>query len=240
MFYKLSNTAHRKEIEKEFNVTFEFPKLYKPSSFINGLEESNLPIITMENTDKVSFGIWGLLPQELEDNWKVYQNLTNTLNINVEQLDSNNSLYSKALDSRRCIIIITGFFTSAMHEGKIYPHHVYLKGHKSFAIAGVYNQLKDGFITCSILIKRTTNTMKEIPNVLSYIPVIIDVKDQAHWLNKLLKYDNLKDLIFSHNSLKFYSHPVSKEFYDNDMGYDKILDPKVIKRFLRSAKDIFI
>lgn len=233
MFYKISNIAPRKVIEKEFTVLFEFPKLYNPQPVINGLEESTLPIITMENPTKVTLGIWGLLPQDLEDNWKVFQNLTNTLNINVRQLDTENSLYSEALDYRRCIVIVTGFFTSALHNGKMYPYHVYIKDHKPFGVAGVYNQLEDGFITCSILINEAKNVLGNVPNMLSYKPVIFDKKDQAHWLNRSFIYDNLKDLIFSHKSHEYFSHPVSKEFYDNDIVYSKILDSKVFDKFLR-------
>jgi putative SOS response-associated peptidase YedK len=235
MFYKLSNTATLEEIEQVFNATFEFPKLYNPSKIINGLEESILPIITMDKPDKVGFGIWGLLPEELKDNWKVYQNLTNTLNINIEQLDSKDSLYSKAFDNRRCIIIITGFFTSAMHNGRMFPHHVYLKDHKPFGIAAVYNQLEDGFITCSILIDKTTNKTVKIPNILLYEPVVFDLKDQFHWLNKSLKYDDLKDLVSSHQSLEYLSHPVSKEFYDNDIQYSRVIKSQKFNDFLKST-----
>lgn len=235
MFYKLSNTAELNEIEEEFDVKFEFPKLYKPTPVINGLEESTLNVITMEHPNQVSYAIWGLLPQKLEDNWKVFQNLTNTLNINIEHLDFKDSLYSEAMDSRRCLIITTGFFTSALYNGKMYPHHVYLENHKPFCIAGVYNQLEDGFITCSILIKKTDNALREIPHLLEYKPVIFDAKDRKHWLNKKFTFDNLLDLVKSHQNLKFRSHPVSKEFYDNDMVYDDILKSKAFKDYLNAS-----
>lgn len=233
MFYKLSNTAQRKEIEKEFNALFEFPKLYKPATVINGLEESTVSVITMEDQRKVCYGIWGLLPTTLEDNWKVFQNLTNTLNINVEHLDFKDDLYAEAMDQRRCLIITTGFFTSALYKGKMYPYHVYLSNHKPFSIAGVYNQLEDGFKTCSILIKKTDNSLKKIPNILKYKPVIFGVKDQRHWLNKKFSFDSLMDLVNSHQPLEFKSHPVSKEFYDNDLLYNKVLNSMAFDDFLK-------
>lgn len=223
MFYKLSNTATRHQIEREFDVTFEFPKLYQPTAVINGLEETLLPIVTTEKPGKVNFAIWGLLPKALEENWDIFQHLTNTLNVNVEHLDSNNPVYSEALDNRRCLIITTGFFVSALFEGRMYPYHVYLEDHKPFAIAGVYNQLQDGFLTCSILIKKTDDSLREVPNLLNYKPVIFDKRDGHHWLNNKFKYENLKDLVLSHQTLQYYSHPISKEFYDNDMLYKEIL-----------------
>lgn len=231
MFYKLSNTAKLNEIEKEFNAEFEFANLYEPLSVINGLEESTVPIITMDNPKKINFGIWGLLPQSLEDNWKIFQNLTNTLNINVDHLDLKESLYSEAMDHRRCLVITTGFFTSALYNGKMYPHHVYISGHKPFAIAGIYNRLEDGFITCSILIRKTNNSLKEIPHLLDYKPVIFGERDREHWLNKKFGFDSLKDLIYSHQALEYQSHPVSKEYYDNDIVFNKIIDSKAFKEF---------
>lgn len=231
MFYKLSNTAKVEEIETEFNAKFEFANLYQPSSVINGLNESNVPIITMDHPTKVKYGIWGLLPQTLEENWKIFQNLTNTLNINVEHLELKESLYSEAMDLRRCLVITTGFFTSALHNGKMYPHHVYMVGHKPFAIAGIYNQLEDGFMTCSILITKTNNSLKEIPNLLEYKPVIFGEKDRDHWLNRKFDFDSLKGLIDSHQASEFRSHPVSKEFYDNDIVFNKIISSKAFSEF---------
>lgn len=232
MFYKLSNTAKINEIEHVFNAKFEFPKLYEPCSFINGLEESTLPIIIANNPSQIRFGIWGMLPQSLIENWKVFQNLTNTLNINVDHLDLDDSLYTEALEHRRCIVITTGFFTSGLYKGKIYPHHVYLPDHQPFGIAGVYNKLKDGFLTFSILIKKTHNELGAIPNIMHYKPLIFDEKDRTHWLNQSFHCDNLKDLIHSHQALEYQSHPVSKEFYDNDILYDQIVKSKAFKGFL--------
>lgn len=232
MFYKLSNTASLNEIEDEFNAKFEFPNLYRPTSVINGLEESTLAIITAKNPDQIRFGIWGMLPQSLKENWKIFQNLTNTLNINADHLDLNDSLYMEALERRRCIVITTGFFTSGLYKGKIYPHHVYLTDHQPFGIAGVYNKLKDGFLTFSILIKKTHNELGEIPNILHYKPLIFDDRDRKHWLNQKFEFDNLKDLIRSHQVLEYHSHPVSKEFYDNDILYDQIIKSKAFKEFL--------
>ena len=233
MFYKLSNTAKKEDIEEEFKVQFEFPNLYTPNIVINGLEESTLPIITIDNQKKVSYGIWGLMPRSLEDTWKVFQSVTNTLNIHIDHLDLKENLYNEALNKRRCLIIATGFFTSAIYNGKMYPHHVYLKDHKPFCIAGIYNQLEDGFLTCSILIKKTNDSLKKIPNFLEHKPVVFHPRDRHHWLNKKFDFDTLKDLMYSHQPLQFESHPVSKEFYDNDVFYNKIVNTQAFNDFIK-------
>lgn len=233
MFYKLSNIASRQDIERKFEVTFEYSRLYTPSPIINGLEESNLPIITMSHPNTVKIGIWGMLPQDFEDNWKVYQNLSNTLNINVEHIDFSNPLYSEALDARRCTIIVTGFFTSVLYDGMMFPHYVHLKNHQPFGIAGLYNQLDDGFITCSILIDKTDQKGSYIPNMLKYSPLVFDLDDQKHWLDKSINFETLRELIFSHQPLDYLSHPVPKEFFDNNIIFNDMLHDNVLDKFLK-------
>ena len=176
MFYKLSNTANLSDLEDFIEVKFEFPNIYRPSPIINGLKESNIPVITMDNPNKIRYGIWGMLPDELEDNWEVYQNLTNTLNINLDNLESSGSGHKEALDERRCLLIVTGFFTSIIYEGKLIPHHVHLPNHRPFCLAGVYSRLQDGFLTCSLLVDQTKSAMATIPNIFKYEPLIVNKK----------------------------------------------------------------
>ena len=63
MFYKLSNTSELIDIENEFKTPFRFPSFYEPKAIINGLQESNIPVITSEDISKIDFAIWGLRRQ---------------------------------------------------------------------------------------------------------------------------------------------------------------------------------
>ncbi len=86
MFYKISNVATRESIENKFQVSFEFPKLYKPQGLIDGLTESTISIITLADPNKVTYAILGLLPENFEDNWSVFQDVVNTLNVKFDTL----------------------------------------------------------------------------------------------------------------------------------------------------------
>ena len=89
MFYKLRNTASLKQIEQEFNMPFAYPKLYRPIKVLNGFKEVSVPIITMEKPKVIDFSIWGLLPTNFEENWSVFQNISNTLiPLKASQLDA--------------------------------------------------------------------------------------------------------------------------------------------------------
>src|SRR5690554_3464345 len=95
MFYKLSNTTDLMSIESTFDAKFKFPLLYRTSPIINGLSEQSLPIITMDQSQSIDYAIWGLLPQNFNEGWESFQNLSNTLNMsldNAQQLDWINNL----------------------------------------------------------------------------------------------------------------------------------------------------
>ncbi|TXE10551.1 hypothetical protein ES711_01195 [Gelidibacter salicanalis] len=78
MFYKISNIANKDSIERKFQVSFQFPNLYEPKKLIEGLKESTVAVITNAEPDKVTYAIWGLLPENFEDNWSVFQDVFNT------------------------------------------------------------------------------------------------------------------------------------------------------------------
>lgn len=222
MFYKLSNTAPLQVIERAFDKKYEYPNLFESSPVINGLKESTLSIITANKSTKIQFAIWGLLPEDFEDNWDVFQNVTNTLNVNLEQLNKSDPFYNDALNNRRCLIIVTGFFTSYLHNGSIQPYHIHLKNHEPFCIAGVYNKLNDGFLTSSILITNVYKSFIKIPNLSIYKPLIIKPELYSDWLDENQSFSDLQNKIEKRESYNFESHPIKKDGYDNEATYNKI------------------
>lgn len=222
MFYKLSNTATRQVIEREFKKQYEYPNLFQSCPVINGLKESTLSIITAHKPSNIQFAIWGLLPEDFEDNWDVFQNVTNTLNVNLEQLNKNDPFYDDALNNRRCLIIVTGFFTSFLHNGTIQPYHIHLKNNQPFCIAGVYNRLNDGFLTSSILITKVRDSFSKIPNLSIYKPLVLKPELYRDWLDEDLSFSELENSIINRDSYEFESHPIDKSFYENSNTYNKI------------------
>lgn len=203
MFYKISNIANREAIEKKFHVQFEFPNLYKPQGVIDGLNESTISVITIANPQKAVYAIWGLLPENFEDNWSVFQDVVNTLNVKFETLQLGNGLYSNLINDRRCIIIATGFFTTWLTNGTIERCHVHLPNYEPFAIAGVYNELSDGFITCSLVVTKISESFKDIPNISNLKPLVLNEDELERWFDTSSSMDQLKTLCDDHNSLDF-------------------------------------
>ncbi len=227
MYNKVSNTAEREVIESEFGATFKFPNLYKPSPVINGAEEATLSVITMEKPDVISYGIWGILPDNYKDEWTNFQNVLNTLSVNKKRLN-NDFLFEKSFRYRRCLIIVTGFFINHLHNGYLYPYYVYLNSGKPFCLAGVYNILDDGFLTCSVAVTKASGIINKIQNINSKTPVIVPKELQELWLHQDATPKELNNLIVPSN-LKFHAHPIAKEFFKNGISYESMLEPVYYK-----------
>ncbi|WP_055442481.1 SOS response-associated peptidase family protein [Lacinutrix himadriensis] len=215
MFYKLRNTASLKQIEQELNTPFAYPKLYRPIKVLNGFKEVSLPIITMEKPKVIDFSIWGLLPTDFEENWSVFQNISNTLNVDIQNINEEDPFLSEALNKRRCLIIVTGFYTTYISNGKIKSFHVFRKNNLPFCLAGIYNELADGFKTCSVLITTNTNSKgNAIPSFSIKQPLVLKKKYFDYWLAEDNSFCDLKSLVKDLDTYTFESEVVDQKTLD--------------------------
>lgn len=222
MYYKLSNKAERKQIEDLFDVTFKYPNLYRPETVINGLEESNLPVIIMEEPNAVLLAIWGMLPEKYQDDWQQFQNLTNTLNIDERNLQT--VLWqSEALKDRRCLILATGFFTSVLKNGMLHHYEISLKTGKPFFLAGIYNTLDDGFITCSLLLSKANSAIENYQNIVDSMPIVISKEKQGFWLNNENSFAEIKYFLANTEQYPFKASPISEDFFDQNKAFNSVL-----------------
>lgn len=235
MFYKLSNTCDLKTIENAFDANFRFPNLYESKTIISGTEESNLAIITSQNPKHIDYAIWGLLPEDYDDDWNRFQNVTNTLNTIVDDLNLNEEMYLKPLEERRCLILVNGFFTSRIYNGKLRPFHVHLKDHKPFCVAGIYNKLNDGFLTCSLLILKHSSNLNNLPHLGSQRPLIFRKSDYDEWLSTDTSKSDLEELIRFHKTPNLTSHPIKEDFYENNSVYKDILESNNYRRVMKHS-----
>lgn len=224
MSYRLSNTAKMHHIEDEFSAHFKYPNLYVPNPMINGLDESAISIITSEKKNEITFAIWGILPKYFDEQWSVFQNLQNTLNVDHDRLHDN-PLYKEALLQRRCLILVSGFFTYYLHKNELYPYYVQLRSKKPFALAGIYNQLKDGFLTCSLILSKPNAYQSKIYNSTHRLPLALDVTSRENWIASNADAKKIQDVLSQKVDLDFVSHPIAKEFHNIGITYKSLLEP---------------
>jgi len=174
MLNKYSNIATSKMLKEHLNMSFTYDYLYRPKRIIDGFYENSVALVTSATQDRIQFGIWGLLPQNYNDDWKLFQLQLNTLEISITQLKTSKWLFDIFLN-RRCLILATGYFTSKIIQHTLIPFYHSLKYNRIFCFAGIYTVLEDGFITFSIL-SRPFNTDDILE---STHPIILDA-DHYH------------------------------------------------------------
>nr|WP_297787274.1 SOS response-associated peptidase family protein [uncultured Allomuricauda sp.] len=194
MIYKLSNEAGKEEIEKEFGIPFKYPNLYKPNPIINGFHEINLSVITMENKHEITYAIWGLMPQDFKEDWHIFQENTNTLNVQLEELE-NVAWMRDSFKKRRCLIIVTGFYTHFLENGNTRSYHIYQSSKKPFYLAGTYNILNDGFLCTALMLNKTDSFVSSYHNISNLAPIIIPKEKASTWLNTASTTECLAEII---------------------------------------------
>lgn len=224
MYHKLSNTASRITLEKEFNKHFKYPNLYQKQILINGIDEVTIPIIPMEEENLIVPAIWGILPENYKDDWSVFQNIFNSLNLNINSLD-NPSWYSNALLNRRCLIPVTGFFTSYLIDGILYPYYFHRKSGLPFCLSGIYNKLEDGFLSCAIITTLNQHGPKAVQNIDGSIPLLFPKDLNPKWLSPEINKNDIQEMLNSTPNYSLIAHPISKEFFKNNISYTSMLEP---------------
>lgn len=224
MYFKLSNTAGMKVMESEANALFKYPNLYTPQVVISGLEEVSIPVITMEEPNVLSLAIWGLLPSDYKDDWELIQNLTNTLNIHIDSLNSD-LWYSGTVEEHRCLIPVTGFFTTVLRNGGLQPYFIGPKKGKLLYLAGIYTVLEDGFITCSVLTGPLDDFLEEYQNLVNFMPIIISEEYKDEWLGMETTCNRAKEILITPHNVDLMAKPIAKELFNQDISYDSMLMP---------------
>ena len=229
MFYRLSNTMQLAEMEKVFDRSFKFPRVYTPQSLVNGLDEASIPVVLMQEPRTIQLGIWGLLPEAFREDWAIFQNYLNTLNIGMEDLREPGWIRETLLH-RRCLILVNGFFVSHLHQGELYPYYVYMRNRKPFAIAGIYNVLDDGFVTSSLLVGRANQLVRKLQNVGRGMPLILPESIREYWLTDLPEAEILNMVSHSYNP-DLQAHPIARDLLNMNIRYEGLLDPVFLQGF---------
>jgi len=227
MFYRLSNMTRRGKIEEEFGTPFKFPGIYEPRQVINGLNEETIPLITQDNTEYIQHGIWGILPDGFREDWQLFQNSLNTLNLGLETVNRQDWLRQSLL-RRRCLILVNGFFTMYHYEGELYPYYVYYRDKRPFALAGIYSVLDDGFLTASVLVGPSNQMLRQIQNLDAGMPLVLEPGDREHWLEDMDE-EKVHDLTEHATKPDLVAHPIARELYNRNICYDSMLEPVFYK-----------
>ncbi|MUH35568.1 hypothetical protein D9O36_06935 [Zobellia amurskyensis] len=215
MFNKLSIRAEREQIEEMYSALFKFPDIYRPRQIINGLEESTVPIITSTKQEEITTSIWGLLPKKFDGDWAVFQKHVNTLTVPTASLNSK-PWYAHTNETERCLLIVTGFFTTFVSEGELLFFHMTKESGEPFAVAAICNELEDGFMTSALITEPANRTFTQVHNASDQMPILIPSHQQKAYLD----YDISTNEIDTEAAI----HTLNAEAVSEDFFYDNNSD----------------
>lgn len=235
MCYRFSNVQEESDFRRAVkNVLSGFSTtLSKGKRFLfyhsNGFAHEQLPVISQENPNDLTWMYWGLIPSGVKSkaDKEKYWKMGYTLNARSEEIFQTWS-FKNAVKDKRCLIPATGFFEWREFNKKKYPYLIQVKSSvfpddvEPFCFAGVYDRWVDestgeiieGF---AIITTEANEMMKQIhvnlsrPDGGSRMPVIIHQSEYLKWLNPLATFEDLTEIMmpFDENAMQAYT--ISKD-----------------------------
>lgn len=208
MQYSLSNTASLTLLHEKIGVQCKYPNIYNPKLKIDGLKEQAVSLITMEDPTFITQGVWGILPQDFDGEWKSFQKIKRTLHVKANEIYEN-ALFNQAIEKRRCLIIVTGFYAYQLKGKDIQKFLVEKEPLEPFYLAGIYNVLEDGFVTCSVINVPTNELLKSNNNLYEAMPLQIPRILKNIWLDELTTKEKVAHIISKPYTTKLVLQKIS-------------------------------
>ena len=161
---------------------FQFPKVIPLKPRYNIAPSQSVAVVRLlpDDTDrKLAMLRWGLLPAWVKDPAKVQQPINAKAETAAEK-----PMFRDAFKRRRCLVPADGFYEWKQDGGRKQPVYIHMKDGEPFAIAGLWEHWvgQDGQVieSCTLLTTEPNDMLAPIHNRM---PVILDPKDYAQWLD---------------------------------------------------------
>lgn len=215
---RYSIAASAEAIQQRFDA--EIPGAHEP--VYNACPTTLLPIITLSAPQGVSTFYWGTSP-EWSKNKPLGEKIINT---RAEHITEKVPL-RKALMKNRCIIPADGFYGwKRVGKKTNIPYRFLCMDQELFAFAGLWEEFEDTdgneIHTFSVI---TTPANALVGGIQERMPVILDKKSEAVWLNKESTEESLLALLQAYPAEKMSHYPVSPRINDIKTNVPSLLLP---------------
>jgi putative SOS response-associated peptidase YedK len=176
-------------------------------------------------TRKVEMFRWGLVPSWAKDASIGYK----MINARSETISEKPS-FRVPFSRRRCLIPADGFYEWAQGDGGKIPYYFYLKDHKAFTFAGLWEewQPKEGgdlLLTCTIITCAANDVLKQYHERM---PVILPTDIRWLWLDPAAKAPELQSWLKPYPSDEMAWHEVSRLVNKPDMDTAELIAPLTV------------
>lgn len=174
---------------------------------------------------------WGLVPNWVSDQDKANDIRIKTINARGETMFEKTSFKDAAL-SKRCLVVVDGFFEYHKKAGKKVPYRITRKDNRPMILAGIWDENKSlNTRTFSIVTTEANELMKEIHNTgkESRMPLVLEDSNAAEWLRPISKDFKLTDIRkkIKASELDLEAYPVRQLLGKSGVGDS----PKAIEPF---------
>lgn len=179
---------------------------------VSGFSHPKLPIVKHKSIDLAE---WGLIPSFAVTVQMASDIRNKTLNARNDTIYKRVS-FKNSIVNQRCLLVIDGFFEWRHVGSKKYPYYVYPKDETVFHLGCIYNSWTDPTTgeekdTFSIITTEANPLMEIIHNSKKRMPLIIDKKDIALWIDPTTSKEVVEKLMSPFDEAKMSAHTISNE-----------------------------
>lgn len=213
MCYTIAIFKTREELENRFNAQFNVNKDYRPNYHVSAFQLPEHPVICNDNAEQIEMITWGLIPFWVKNPEQAKQIRMKTFNAKAETITEKPS-FRNAVKSKKCLVLVDGFFEWHHYNRKKYPYFIRLKSKKSFALAGIYDDWQEietstRIRTFSVITTEANEMLKKIHNTKYRMPVILDQDKEKAWIDSGMPFKDSLKLLAPFDEEKMIAHPVS-------------------------------
>ncbi|MFH1426085.1 MAG: SOS response-associated peptidase [Candidatus Kerfeldbacteria bacterium] len=190
----------------------------------NAAPAQQLPLISNTSPTRMQLGEWGLVPAWMRDEKSVKR----LINARAETIGEKPT-FKSAAEKRRCLIIADGFYEWGVDPKakRKQPYRILLKDETPFAMAGIYNEVKNkktGIAHLEFAIITTeANTL--VAKIHNRMPAILKKKDEERWLDESIPLEDAIAVLKPHPANKMKAYPVSYAVNNPDNESPDVITP---------------
>ena len=212
MCFTVSVNIVREELENRYGSTLIDPDKYRPSYYYHAQSLPLLPVICSNDKGEINMATWGLIPSWIADEPAADDIRRKTFNARAETLSSKHA-FSKAFESQRCLIPMTGFFEWQHLDNKKMPWYISVSDEPVFSVAGIWDDWisPEGIKmkTFSLITVEANSIMAEIHNTKKRMPAVLPREIEKIWLKTGLTTADATALLKPLSSELIRAHTIS-------------------------------
>jgi putative SOS response-associated peptidase YedK len=231
MCFTVSVNIVKEELEHRYGAKLIDPDKYRPSYYYHAQSLPLMPVVCNNSPGQIEMLNWGLIPSWADDEKAANEIRRKTLNARAETLSEKPS-FSRASESQRCLIPVTGFFEWQDVNGKKVPWYISMGGQEIFSIAGLWDlwMAPEGKMlkTFTLITIEANPLMAEIHNTKKRMPAILTKETEHLWVKPSLSARDAAFLLSPVPSETLKAHTIGPLISDRNSDHNT---PELIKPY---------